>query len=418
MHNTDHRFSVRPLLSLFVCILLAFVIGGCGGKASISPPAPERVVLQPGVLVLPLDGSVTLTDLTPSTMFIRGPLSGVGPGTVIISGEGSGIARKVIAVAPSGGGIACQTENASLTDIFRTAHIRIQRQITPADIAKMDVMNGWTYSPPAAVPVRSLIEFEFKYTNAFPGAEADGTKFSTSANAKLKIDLGIEVVIEEGALTKFTVAPTISSSTSLEMGFKQKWEKKYPETPTPYATLAVRPLLFFIGPVPVVVQPNLTLSAEFGMKVEEGATVKLEHSATFRAGATYDAVADQWTPVREITTAGSVTPTPNTFVNAEASLSLAKVGFELLLYNVVGPKLAIDVGKLGAKWEAKTSPDYSAKLSCGLSLSVTGEVKGDGFGKAVTYSFGPKIEFEYPLYEKTFFPGEGDIDIRTRGGRN
>ncbi len=382
------------------------------------PPPQERTVLQPGVVVLSQDGSVTLAALTDTSMTVRGLVGVLAPGNVIVSGEGLGLARKVISATPSTDGIVCQTENASLTDIFEEAHIRLKRQVTPADLANIEVMEGWDYVPPSPEASRSLIEFNFKYTNTFPGAEVDHSKMKTSADAKFKIELGVDVEIEDGALIKFTVAPTIVASTSLDMGFSKPWVKKYPVNPAPYAKLDIRPLVFFVGVVPIVIQPNLNLSAEFGVSVEGGAKVKVEHSATYRAGVTYDAVADQWTPIREITTAGTVTESPNAYVNAEASLSLAKIGLELLLYDVIGPKLEIDAGKLSAKWESKTVPDLSSKLSCGLSLSITGEVKGDAFGKSVTYSFGPKIEFEYPLYEKTFEPGNGDIEIRSRGGRN
>ncbi|MEZ0325258.1 MAG: hypothetical protein ACAH95_05085 [Fimbriimonas sp.] len=396
-------------MTLLVCI----AANGCGGSDDVPPPDEQPAVLQPNVMVLPDDGTVTLSAVTDSSVTVQGSAASIAPGAVIVSAAGSGMARKVISVTALSDAFVCQTENASLTDIFKEVHLKLRRQISPADALSIDVVDGFEYVPPTAAPGRSLLEFNFKYTNEFPGSVADSLKMSTSADAKFKIELGVDVEIEDGALIKFSVVPAIITSTSFEMAYKAKFEKKYPEEPLTYARIEVRPLLFWIGPVPVVVQPKVTFSGQLAVSVEGGAKMKGECSSTYRGGTVYDAVADTWTPIREAVTSGTLASAPSAYVNAEASLSLAQIGFELLFYGVVGPKLELDAGKLSAKWEAKESPDLSSKLSCTLGFSLTGVVKGDAFGKNVSYSFGPKIEAEYTLFEKTFMPGNGDVEVRS-----
>jgi hypothetical protein len=365
-------------------------------------------------VVLPEDGSVTLSDVNEGSFTVHG--LDVEPGMVLVSGTDAGLARKIVSVSAAGDGYVCATQNAALTDIFQEARIRLKRAITPADLASIEVAPGIQYNAPT-IATRDPLEFAFKFEGTYPGAPGSLLSMSTSAEFKAQLELGLDVTIEDGALIDFTYAPSVAMSVTSELNFKGKMEKSYPKFPMDYAVMTIRPLIFLIGPVPVVVSPKVTLSTQLVISVEGGAKIKVDHTARYRSGVTYNAVYDQWIPIDESTYGGTVDPLFNAYIKAQAALSLAKVGFGVEVYGVAGPQISADVGKLTAEWEAQTSPDLSVKRSCSLGFSIAGEVKADIFGKRASFTIAPGLEKKFTFWEKTFMPGEGDIEIRSPGGR-
>jgi hypothetical protein len=395
-------------------LLLCFVLAaGCGGREELPHPTEERTVLQPGVVVLPADGSVTISDITPTSMTVQGTVPELKSGSVVVSQEGAGLARRVLSVTSASAGTVCETESASLTDIFKEAHIRIQRPIRPSDVARVDVIEGVEYVPPPSN--RGGVEFGFKFAGTFPGFH-ERAALTSSIDVKVSIDIGISVDIEEGALLRFTVAPTLGCVSSNELAALGKLERKFPEEPATYANLEITPIMFMVGPVPVMIGPKVTLAAQLVASLEGGAKIKLEQSGSLRAGATYDAVQNVWTPIFEEQFSANVDPVTNAYINAQASLSVAKVGFALDIYNVAGPKLTLDIFKSGVQWEAQTNPDFSVKRSCSLAFALAGELEAKIFGSSgASYSFGPGLEKKFNFWERTFAAGTGDIEIRTPG---
>lgn len=104
------------LLFAFAFLFIAFLVAPSLAQTS-------QGELQPGVVAIPDDGSVIISNLTPTSVTLWGKVPDLKPGAVIAGGPAPGIMRRVVSVTPSGNGVTLQTTDVALTDVFKTAHM-------------------------------------------------------------------------------------------------------------------------------------------------------------------------------------------------------------------------------------------------------------------------------------------------------
>ena len=118
------------VLGLFCLSLLTL---SCGGGNNSQSPSSTAVIVQPNVRVLPSDGSVTISNVTPTSVTLSGKVPALSPGIVLVSGQGEGMLRKVVSVASSGNSQVVQTVTATLPEVFKQADIKITKTFGPDD---------------------------------------------------------------------------------------------------------------------------------------------------------------------------------------------------------------------------------------------------------------------------------------------
>ncbi len=125
---------------LILLLFLAALLTGCGGgdqaatagQIPINPQPVNEFQLQPNVKVL--DGSVTVLEITDTSVTLAGDLSGVSVGDVLIVNQGDQtFARTVVAV----NGQVVTTAQPGLTDVFLSANIQETEVINPSVLAGM-----------------------------------------------------------------------------------------------------------------------------------------------------------------------------------------------------------------------------------------------------------------------------------------
>jgi hypothetical protein len=88
-----------------------------------APPVDQRGegTLKSGVVPLPDDGSVVLSDITPTTVTLTGKLPSLKVGAVITGGPAPGIMRRIVSLSQSGDVTRLVTKDVPLTDVFESA---------------------------------------------------------------------------------------------------------------------------------------------------------------------------------------------------------------------------------------------------------------------------------------------------------
>jgi hypothetical protein len=88
-------------------------------------------VLKPGVVALPADGSVTLSNITPNSVTLSGKVPALKADEVITGGPAPGIMRRIISISQTGNATTLQTKDAALTDVFQSVSMSFSGTLVP-----------------------------------------------------------------------------------------------------------------------------------------------------------------------------------------------------------------------------------------------------------------------------------------------
>src|SRR5438105_391511 len=81
--------KILPAWPRRAIVALMFVLLACGSAMADQPPlqSSEKTVLKPNVRVLPSDGSVVVSNVTPTSVTLTGNVPALVPGTVFGGGK-------------------------------------------------------------------------------------------------------------------------------------------------------------------------------------------------------------------------------------------------------------------------------------------------------------------------------------------
>ncbi|MBK8058148.1 MAG: carboxypeptidase regulatory-like domain-containing protein [Gemmatimonadetes bacterium] len=297
------------------------------------------------------------------------------PGAVLAGTEAGGYLRKVVSATRSGSTLTVQTAEASLTDAVQSG--RFSDAVT-LDLANSNISTGvsgirWGATAlQSAVPgvVYDATDGQLEFDNVVLWGDSqngllikDGRlKFSPrlAFGAELKnwkLD-SLEVVASGVANFDATLALTMNRSYPLFAFEKQLF------------TLS-KPFVAFIGTWPVAgrVKLNYVLTMDADVSGAVGVNAGFTSQATIKAGARY--LRGNWASLSNATAAFSPSLTANATLAASAKLG-AKVEAELILYEVLGPKVWAEPFIRASRTISNNSykDECSSAIDVGLQFNV------------------------------------------------
>lgn len=352
---------------------------GAGPATTSSAIVPQASVVA-GTVVLDPSALASLTGvLTDGGLTFTNPpaqVTGLRPGQVIVAGvtkaTPQGLLREVDGVSSHGGTTTVTTSPAALNQAIRTGDLAFGGALGLADLASF-------------TPARPGIRLLPNPSTANVGIGL-GTSIGISINADLfqatddrsvhaagMISLtpafGLSVSLSGGHIdASYQATVTEASSLTLKAELSHEFSASIP-----LGDFTFDPIVFTVGPVPIVLVPELSLSLAADGTITVGAETAASQNVSYgvRLASTDGKVAA--TPIDQHTSSFSP-PTLQDSLDASAG---PQADLSLLLYGVVGPYLKDELSLV--KLHASTTEDPWWTLggenvvSAGFKLSALGD---------------------------------------------
>lgn len=307
----------------------------------------------------PGDGVLKFHGTTPFLQSLKvGDIVAAG----VSSATPDGMLRKVTAVGREGAGFSVTTAPATLHDAVKQGSFDVQKVLTQGDIQSFTpLQRGVTMAPQdqsnngPCFPINNVKLYD------------SGSGNTVVANGKLCLSASLDFagyLDWHGAGASFTATASDTAHLQLVAANAVSFDKSIN-----LFTLNLTPISFAIGPVPVVIVPQLTFSVGANGKISASVSVGVTQTATFSTGAGCDIV---W--FSSFSCAGQPPSISNTFtpdpvlLKGQAQISgYAALDFKAMLYGVVGADLGVR-GYVEA--DASTSADPWWSLYAGVKLTI------------------------------------------------
>lgn len=260
---------------------------------------------------------VGVTDLTP-----YGILCKVGP-----------ITRQ------RGGGVEVSTTQATLEEIITKGSVETSAFLTSSNLAKaVPLQEG--------VICESRVEgFFIKFTDVvLYDDDGDTTTINDQirANGSLSLNpsFGFSAEFDNG-LKKLDFTNTTTETAELEIYAEANIlniDIKKPVPPIPAEGLYFNPIIIWVGYVPVILTPKLTIYVGVNGDISVGITTSVTQEATLTLGVTYEN--NNWSPVHSFSNDFQYN-LPELYAGCSLK-GYVKPQLELLLYGVIGPYANIE----------------------------------------------------------------------------
>lgn len=400
------KLTISKSLSLLLLITLPLIFISC----KEDPDAIVSVKNDPNVAIISksaryIDSTMfnaNIISISPDNSIItfkatEETIANLTAGQILVTEKGMGLLRKIISVQRNDDEITLITEQASLTDLFEKASINYTKKITSSDI------EAEIFSKPGVVESKSDSKYEFAYNFInviiFDLDNNPNTKYDQIVlNGSIEIDItfGLRVEIENWRLKDMRIAFTTEEVLKIECKttlVNMRYEKE-----VLIKTFRLKPIVFFVGWVPVVITPNLDIYLGSNGELKAKITSYIEQNAGFTAGLKYNN--GSWQPFKEIS--HNFIFQPPTF-SAEAKLTgYVKPQFELMLYGTTGPYANI---KLAGEFEVSIIPNPGAQLYACIYVGVGAKFKV--LDKKITdYSVEDLVTVRIKIWEQSELKGK------------
>jgi hypothetical protein len=326
----------------------------CIGRVGLEPRCEYRLVLDP----IPGD---------------------VAPGSVLVAGVTDATPTGLLVRVDAVEGSTIRATEASLGDAITSGEFRAQAWLEPDDVVKADLAPGVTALPEAVELGRgsaaragapsNWLSQGLAWHYAVDESPAPGVHLEGEAhfNAACGMDAGISLT--DGPW--FWAGCYLQQGTGLDVAVA-KGAAGVGQTFT-LADFDLEPIVFTIGPVPIVVVPHLTLAVRIDGSLEAGidlgaeerviGELKVGYDDGFFARATFDADSDSHHDV------------PGAGVGSKLG---GELGAELMLYGIVGPKIWA-IGHVEFTGGPDSRPTVCYDLRGGLGVSLVLDLKVDSW---------------------------------------
>ena len=370
-----------------VILSLVLMLTACPDKTPPPPPPDPQVVIPQTTKVADVTTRTALSafDLKTGTMRFSqntSVLQNLQPNSVLVGEPSSaapyGYLRKIKSITNSNGQTILETTQANLTDAISKGSLNANGTLKPTQLHTAKALR-------AGVTPRFGNGFDYEvsvHTVYIPDSPGKG---EVHIDGFVRFNLGYHVGLDISGC--FDIPPVCLDKFEASAGFDQQCDLKITgnlETPLKkdidLAEYAFDPIIFFIGPVPVVIVPKVTLSAG----IDGQASVQFSYSANERATLQVGA---RWTDGHGWENISDKTfnyfpgkPEVQGKVNIKAAVSMEG---QLLLYDVAGPGLNTQVG---LSFDAAIPRNPVWILSAFISEDITFVVDLPVIGKIVDYS--------------------------------
>lgn len=339
------RTTLIVLVLLVLVPIIACDMGDFTGEPAATVPAvviPDTTKVLPETTTQQLssiseDGSVfVFSKITPE-------LEAVKPGDVIV-GDTSPVApfgflRRVTAVQESDDQVVVETIQATLEEAIEQGTIRVSRTLTPNDVRTGTERPGVALAALASLP--ELAQFVVEIENVVL-ADLDGDEGTTDdqvvANGRIAFEQGFdfELTIDDYQVRELTFTSTAKERAWLEIS--SQMELANIDEQVEIARYVLHPITVWVGWLPVVLTPVLTVNVALDGSVTMGLDTSVTQEVTLTAGLSY--ANGSWQPIGEFENEFEfVLPTISASCHAKGH---AGPQLTILIYGVVGPSGEID----------------------------------------------------------------------------
>lgn len=388
----------------------------------------KETILHENVTLVDLSDAVVSVGTDPAALDVSAgtgdadmaaKLRAIQAGDIVV---GKAFLRRVTSVQQiSDSNVILATEDASLDEVIAQGTGYFSKQMTYGDLAgrattrRRSVRSATAFNGPEGVRLlpsddrdtvfkieignprrRESLDKEgtVSWTDPVTGITAEATG---RVEVGVQLDTGVSFGLFPLGLEQFKFIPEISAAESLAISISGEIE-----TPEDFqkeiGKLNFSPLTFSIGPVPIWVEPEVTLVLGFTAKAGGEVSARLELKQTFRSGLIYnrDKGLEE---VYEFTPSYELSP-PMAQFQAEARPFLVTTPV-LYIYSITGPSVSIDTYlKFIGDGEARTFSNEPC--AAGLNFSAYGGMTADfvwDLGRAeILGDWTEGIEFTKNLY--------------------
>lgn len=345
------------------------------GPARVSAPATPDATAAAATVVLDAaslsalngvhsDGSLTFTD-APSQV------TGLSYDDVIAAGitaiTPQGLLRMVTSVTTSGSTTTVATAPAALDQALASGDLAVGSTLGSAQVTRFAAARpGVQLVKPAAGVVASAGLTVSISADLYKAT--DSRTVHASGTVSITPTISLSVDISDGHVYT-TYRATLTQASSLKLNAQLTHEFS---TSIPLGEVTFSPIVFDVGPVPVVIVPTLSLSLTADGTITVGALTSANETDTYGVQLTGTDGSIAATPINTHTTAY----TPPTLYDSLSVQAGPEADLSLLLYGVVGPYLkdSLSLVKLDASTTASPWWTLSAEnvVSAGFKLSTVG----------------------------------------------
>ncbi len=328
---------------------LIALLAGCG--SSSKGPEPVPVIVRDNTRVLSADGRALLAsfDMSTGDVVFSGTtpqLAALKVGDLLASeptpAAPYGFLRKVVSVTPQGAGLALATTPGSLREAIVQGDLAAVGRLSAADLTGFKSLRPGVVSQPLAMGFTVPYSVVLHDGDGNPSTTGDQLRLTGSAGFDIgySVSMGFKAAYDPpfdvDVSTKFVAILYFDQHASL--GFEATGGVQFADE-VPLGTYTFSPITFFIGPVPVVLVPRVTVSVEATGHMDAQLSFGADETFSIQAGVSKD-FGHGFTPVFDATLGGSATAPTLTPSFPPPGFSMSggvKARGSLRLYGLVGP---------------------------------------------------------------------------------
>jgi len=398
---------------LFTAILALLVVSqpGCKKDKTEPEPEPDIIIAENTKVISDQDwnSKILSVDSTDFTLTFNSGINtnyNLEVGDVIVSSVGYGLLRKITNISASGQNIIVSTEQASLADAILKGELKFE-----VDVSNPQKIKRIVYQ---AKGVRFITPKDGDDTKMLLEISTDfGTDFFTMTG-ELEIDQfefegdyawhwGTWHPVLDKAHGNFSINETftlteeLSGSAELDKSIKLL-KLEYP------------PITVMIGPVPVIITPEVVLTAGIELEAKSSLSAGLIQELTASGGASYDG--NNWHPSFNLEKDFGITPPLLT--NSLSAKVYVKPQLNMVIYEVFKPNVSVQPYAL-LEAEIGNTPWWYFYL--GLRSDI---------GLNIDLVFWDLLDYEASLFDKQFeiansgdepnYPPEASFIVSPEGG--
>jgi hypothetical protein len=360
--------------------------------STTTPTPPPPTLLPEGAVVIPdttkvLTGTTTqnLASISPDRSVLTfsestAQLEALKQDDVIVAGVSDqapdGFLRKVQSVSAEGGQVVVQTGPARLEDAIETGSLSVSRELKPSDVREGWKLPGVELA--SLAPVSAPGEWHVTLADVLL-FDLDGDSNTTGdqirANGSIAFvpSMDFDLQIAWFQIQRLTLVARAVETVDIHVSGNVQLGNVSEEVSV--ALFPLNPIVFSIGPVPVVLTPILKVTIGLDGSAHVGFVAGVTQQASVEAGVQY--VDGNWNPIHTFNNEFNFTP-PTVTGNLQAE-AYGSIQLEVLIYGVGGPYASLN-GYFGLDVSLQRTPPW--KLYGGLRciVGVRAEILGYKLG--------------------------------------
>jgi formylglycine-generating enzyme len=362
-------------------------------------------------------------------------LDALTTGDVVVSTAGHGFLRRIVSIEKTDDShYILTTEDISLEEVIELGSGYVFKEMTHGDLIEPLGMDRSPMAVASSVetiegvqllPGEGLDDRVFRFVIGRPpqdgrvplesiGGELKWTDPATGVELTLSGSIDVTIDIETGVSFKwlklhgFTFIPQINAEESLEINVAG--ELSTPKLEKKLATFNFSPIVFFIGPVPVVIVPQVDLIIGIDAKIGAQVYSRISFNQTARAGIVYNRGAGVNVVNEFILSHDFSSPTLTGYAAAMPYLTGSP---SIMVYGLTGPEVYLK-GYLKLTGKAEVPLFRDERCSTGFFFSAYGGMDA-GFGwdlgllESILGSWAEDVDLRISLYEKEWLLREWNV---------